>query len=411
MAGRQLKLSELKVADLRRELEEREEEICGTKTVLQQRLRAALLKVGENPENYLFEGSSGHMDMNVLLNAIEDKLEQSARTIEERILENSRILKEELKEKTQSLEDKLLENVRNFEEFSETVERKFQSLDEIIKDNMGSKLEKQKGRIMEELMAQLQLPNLQRNTPSEIQGESRAVTRNPMKPPTFDGKTSWLTYIKQFEAAAVANAWSSSDRTTALILALRGDASDILQTLPPEELQDYSKLIKRLEMRYGHAHLEQVYHTQLKNRLQKKGENLQEFEADVARLVRLAYPTAPENFSEHLAIQTFVDGLRDSDTQQTLRLARPKTLIDALAHALEFEAAKQASRTNARVYAVNDQPRSEESMEEVIRRVIDKMQPKRRPLQCWNCGEVGHFRNNCRKMSRKIESDQKESEN
>lgn len=256
MAGRQLKLSELKVADLRRELEEREEEICGTKTVLQQRLRAALLKVGENPENYLFKGSSGHMDMNVLLNAIEDKLEQSARTIEERILENSRILKEELKEKTQSLEDKLLENVRNFEEFSETVERKFQSLDEIIKDNMGSKLEKQKGRIMEELMAQLQLPNLQRNTPSEIQGESRAVTRNPMKPPTFDGKTSWLTYIKQFEAAAVANAWSSSDRTTALILALRGDASDILQTLPPEELQDYSKLIKRLEMRYGHAHLE-----------------------------------------------------------------------------------------------------------------------------------------------------------
>ncbi|KAK9695405.1 hypothetical protein QE152_g32582 [Popillia japonica] len=103
---------------------------------------------------------------------------------------------------------------------------------------MGSKLEKQKGRIMEELMAQLQLPNLQRNTPSEIQGESRAVTRNPMKPPTFDGKTSWLTYIKQFEAAAVANAWSSSDRTTALILALRGDASGILQTLPPEELQD-----------------------------------------------------------------------------------------------------------------------------------------------------------------------------
>ncbi|KAK9701994.1 hypothetical protein QE152_g30227 [Popillia japonica] len=215
------------------------------------------------------------------------------------------ILKNSLKQLKESFK------VRNFEEFSETVERKFQSLDEIIKDNMGSKLEKQKGRIMEELMAQLQLPNLQRNTPSEIQGESRAVTRNPMKPPTFDGKTSWLkgrimeelmaqlqlpnlqrntpseiqgesravtrnpmkpptfdgktswlTYIKQFEAAAVANAWSSSDRTTALILALRGDASDILQTLPPEELQDYSKIIKRL-------------------RLQKKGENLQEFEADL----------------------------------------------------------------------------------------------------------------------------------
>ncbi|KAK9687385.1 hypothetical protein QE152_g36475 [Popillia japonica] len=96
---------------------------------------------------------------------------------------------------------------------------------------MGSKLEERKGRIMEELMVQVQLPNLQRNTPSEIQGESRVATRNSMNPPTFDGKTSWLTYIKQFEAAAAANAWSSSDRTTALILALRGDASDISRYL------------------------------------------------------------------------------------------------------------------------------------------------------------------------------------
>ncbi|KAI4465112.1 period circadian protein [Holotrichia oblita] len=140
-------------------------------------------------------------------------------------------------------------------------------------------------------------------------------------------------------------------------------------------------------MRYGHAHLGQVYHVQLKNRLQNKGEN-QEFEADIARLVRLAYPTAPENFSEYLAVQTFVDGLRDTETQQALTLARPTSLINALAHVLEFETAKQASRSRGQLCAVDEQLKNEEFVEEVDRRMVDKVQKRRKTVRCWNCGET-----------------------
>ena len=78
---------------------------------------------------------------------------------------------------------------------------------------------------------------------------------------------------------------------------------------------------------------------------------------DIARLVRLAYPTAQADFLEQIATQTFTDGLRDSDTQQALRLTRNKTLADALSYALEFETAKQASRMHARVRQVDvDEP-------------------------------------------------------
>lgn len=42
----------------------------------------------------------------------------------------------------------------------------------------------------------------------------------------------------------------------ALMVALRGDA---VQMLHPEEQEGYDWLLKRLEMQYGQAHLEEVY--------------------------------------------------------------------------------------------------------------------------------------------------------
>ncbi|KAK4880438.1 hypothetical protein RN001_008584 [Aquatica leii] len=90
--------------------------------------------------------------------------------------------------------------------------------------------------------------------------------------------------------------------TTSLIVSLRGEALGILQTVPDHLQENYELLISRLEMRYGDAHLQQVYQAQIKSRVQKAAESLQEFEADIARLTRLAYPTAPDIFLEQLAI-------------------------------------------------------------------------------------------------------------
>ncbi|KAJ8933239.1 hypothetical protein NQ318_011678 [Aromia moschata] len=125
--------------------------------------------------------------------------------------------------------------------------------------------------------------------------------------------------------------------------------ADILQTLSLEEQEDYHQLVRHLEMRYGQSHLEHVYHSQLENRCQKNNESLQEFEAGIERLVRLAYLSIPENAMERLAVQAFLDGLRDTQTRQALILARPSKLVDALARALEFEPTKQSSRSQAKV--------------------------------------------------------------
>lgn len=60
--------------------------------------------------------------------------------------------------------------------------------------------------------------------------------------------------------------------------------------------------------------MEQVYRSQIKNRHQKRNESLQEFEVGIVKLVRMVYLTVPEDVYESHAIDTFLDGLRDSKT-------------------------------------------------------------------------------------------------
>lgn len=57
-----------------------------------------------------------------------------------------------------------------------------------------------------------------------------------------------------------------------------------------------------------------------------------------------AYATDSASFEEQLAVQIFISYERDPETQQALRWACTMTLHDALAYAVEFEAAEQASR-------------------------------------------------------------------
>ncbi|KAJ8936888.1 hypothetical protein NQ318_010915 [Aromia moschata] len=166
-----------------------------------------------------------------------------------------------------------------------------------------------------------------------------------LKPPTYDGQSSWSMYRRQFEAAAKATGWTSQEMATSLVISLRGQALEILQSIPEEQQNDYDRIIGALEIKYGHKYLRQVYQSQIKSRQQRSNESLQEYEADIERLIHLAYPQAPKEFLEQIGIQTFIDGLVDTEMQQALRLGRHITISDALIAALEFKAAKEASRS------------------------------------------------------------------
>ncbi|KAJ8949442.1 hypothetical protein NQ318_007543 [Aromia moschata] len=391
MASRQVFLKDLKVADLKRELEERECETTGKKADLQNRLKEALENEGsleqkliENGSNLeqKFEETSGNLrGMEQNLRGMEQRLVETSgnlRGMEQKLIEN---MDQKLMENYTSLEKKIMENSSYLQkQIGEYVDGKFGEI-----ENKFLEVERKIATLSLGSEEQQQMVNTSLKSPgSDSDRLSKPELSSPveiskirMKPPLFDGKSSWVNYLRQFEAAARANGWSLAEKATALTLALRGDATDILQTLSLEEQDDYHQLVRHLEMRYGQSHLEHVYHSQLKNRYQKSNESLQEFEADIARLVRLAYSSTPENVMERLAVQAFLDGLRDTETRQALTLARPSKLVDALARALEFEAAKQSCRGQAKVRRVEEGVEEGTYNEAEIRRVVEGMLEKR----------------------------------
>ena len=100
MASRKVKLNELKVAELKRELEEQDEDSSGKKVVLRQRLWTVLEEAVERPEKFLFTVAG---DMDDILNLF---LGNSPELRREN-LKNSRELKQYFLECSRNMEQKL----------------------------------------------------------------------------------------------------------------------------------------------------------------------------------------------------------------------------------------------------------------------------------------------------------------
>ncbi|GFW15556.1 retrovirus-related Pol polyprotein from transposon 297 [Trichonephila clavipes] len=224
---------------------------------------------------------------------------------------------------------------------------------------------------------------------------------------TYDGKSSWQVYKTQFSIVADANQWDSQTKACQLAASLRADAADILQTLPETQRLDFDALVNALELRFGEKCVKDYSRLQLKSRQQKVSETLQELATDVERLSLLAFSDCPTEVREVLALQHFIDGVRDPEIQKALRMADLKDLKGALVFAMKFEAAQQATRKDRHpIRAVNASDTSNSSVERLERqmrsfmnRVESLMSQKadgKQTLKCWTCGREGHLQRSCR---------------
>jgi hypothetical protein len=63
-------------------------------------------------------------------------------------------------------------------------------------------------------------------------GNSAGVNADKVKPPKFDGSTSWAVFRCQFDAAAIHNDWTPREKAAHLLSVLQGRAADILHSVP-----------------------------------------------------------------------------------------------------------------------------------------------------------------------------------
>ncbi|GFY20259.1 uncharacterized protein TNCV_208911 [Trichonephila clavipes] len=160
---------------------------------------------------------------------------------------------------------------------------------------------------------------------------------------TYDGNTNWDLYKIQFCMISEANGWTERVKACQLVAFLRGKAAEVLQTLPDTELLNLNSLYNALDLRFNQKYSKDYARLQMKTRLQKPDESLQEYSFEIQRLTTLAVSDFSANMREMISFEYFVDGMRDEEIQIAVRMADFKDLKSVLLYALKVEAATQAS--------------------------------------------------------------------
>ncbi|GFX69681.1 retrovirus-related Pol polyprotein from transposon 412 [Trichonephila clavipes] len=138
---------------------------------------------------------------------------------------------------------------------------------------------------------------------------------------TYDGKTNWEVYKTQFSIISEANGWIEGVKACQLSASLREEAAEILQTLPDTEQRNLNSLYNALDLRFSQKYSKDYARLQMKTRLQKTGESLQEYASEVERVANLAFSDHPVTVREAISLQYFVDGLKDGEIQKAMRTA------------------------------------------------------------------------------------------
>ncbi|GFS58267.1 uncharacterized protein TNCV_4916591 [Trichonephila clavipes] len=207
------------------------------------------------------------------------------------------------------------------------------------------------------------------------------------------------------------NGWTEGAKACQLAASLRGETAEVLQTLPDIEQLKLNSLCNAFDLRFGQKYSKEYTRLQMKTRLLKTRESLQEYAFEVERLANLAFSDHPATVRERISLQYFVDGLRDREVQKALRMADVQDIKSALLYVLKLEAASRRDRQSILGARVILDARCESPWKSDIEKLRDEFQAfkaqrqnqEKRNFKCWGCGGTGHQRRNC-PWSRKDEN-------
>lgn len=178
------------------------------------------------------------------------------------------------------------------------------------------------------------------------------VVRNPSPPPLklmyYDGSFPWEQYKVHLETAIQANGWDDDTACIQLIGRLRGDALRVVSILDAATRRNFNLLLGVLATSFGDKRDDNAVRSELRRRMQKPGEDLETFAREIEYLTRRAYPSWPSDIVEKLALEQYMNGIMDAETQLHVRTFSPPNIKTACRIGRKFILDRTATRANQR---------------------------------------------------------------
>ena len=81
-------------------------------------------------------------------------------------------------------------------------------------------------------------------------------------------------------------------------MTLKGNAAEVPEILPSSSTENFDEIMNALHRKYGSDHKTEIYHMELRRRMQKAGEKLQHFAFEIERLVQSSDPGENQTLAE-----------------------------------------------------------------------------------------------------------------
>jgi len=192
-------------------------------------------------------------------------------------------------------------------------------------------------------------PNLFSNSSTSSSDDEYIQSTQPrhiLKPPKYDGTTSFETFWAQFQNCSVYNKWTKHEELVYLRSSLQKEAGQVLWDYGTEVTNSLKRLMKTLKERFGGTNQADKFRIEVRNRRRTNGETLQSLHSDIRRLVALAFPELDHHARETMACDYFIDALADPNFALKVRERSPVNLDSALRIALQLEVwTKDVDRT------------------------------------------------------------------
>jgi predicted aspartyl protease len=172
---------------------------------------------------------------------------------------------------------------------------------------------------------------------SERRKKNSAGPKLQMKPEKFDGRSSWETFINQFENCAHYNRWNAKDKAAYLRWSMTGMAAQLLWNT---DGCTHAQLVDKFADRFSGKGIEERYRQELRCRRRNKNESIRELAQDVQRLMYLAYPNETGKMTDITAREHFITALDDRELEDKILDRSPDDLESTVRLAQRFELVK-----------------------------------------------------------------------